>query len=657
MPPRSLPTRTLREHPDIDQLKRQAQELLAAFHAGQPEITAEVTAHYRAADPATFALHDAQLVIARAYGFESWPKLKAYVDGVTVAGLADAVRAGDITKVRAMLAARPELVHMDMSEHNEHRSLHYAVLERNAAMVRVLMEHGADPHKGIWPHRYATSALTIASERGYEEIVAIIKEALEHRKAEETARNRAANPPNLDMNSALIKRLIPAMIEPNGESTLISCLEEEPRLIHAHKGDGWTMLHQASLMLFLDVARWLIDHDADVNAYEPSLWTPLELVGRYRKTFTPEKAEAMKQLLVSHGAKMTAGAAIVHRDADWLRARHAEGTLTNPPGPYGLVTRAVIADRPDMLNVLLDLGFDPDERGRSEALDEVLYSWGEPLRSAVRGGRPALAEILLKRGADPNPSIYAATTPMFEAYARGDRDMIALLERHGGFADALVAGSFGLTEPARQMLADEAAGRLRPRTAPEGISVAERLLDSGASGGHIDIVRLALDHLDWPPNDERWHWNLMRPLGAHPENDRDRYLKCFELMVERAGANAPGPYGRTILHDVCAAWPTTSTANEPLRLAMILRFATILLDAGAQLDIRDDLLKSTPLGWACRWGRVDLVRLFLNRGTDPTEADAEPWATPRAWAEKMKHDAVVAVLRDYALHSDKSRSG
>jgi ankyrin repeat protein len=642
---RSLPTRTLREHPDLDQLKRQAKELLAAFRAGQPEITAEVTTHYRAADSATFALHDAQVVIARAYGFESWPKLKAYVDGVTVAGLADAVRAGDITKVRAMLAARPELVHMDMSEHNEHRALHYAVLERNEAMVRVLMEHGGDPHKGIWPHRYATSALTIASDRGYDEIVAIIKEALEHRKAEEAARvNRATNPPNLDMNSALIKRLIPAMIEPNGESTLISCLEEEPRLIHAHKGDGWTMLHQASLMLFLDVARWLIDHGADVNAYEPSLWTPLELVGRYRKTFTPEKAEAMKQLLVSHGAKMTAGAAIVHRDADWLRARHAEGALTNPPGPYGLVTRAVIADRPDMLNVLLDLGFDPDERGRSEALDEVLYSWGEPLRTAVRSGNQALAEILLTRGADPNPSIYAATTPMLEAYAHDNREMIALLERHGGFADALVVGSFGLIDPARQMLADEAAGRLRPRSTPEGIPVAARLLDSAAGGGHVDVVRLALEHLDWAPNDQRWHWNLMRPLGAHPENDQDRFLKCFELMVDRAGPNAPGPYGRTILHDVCAGWPHTSAADEPLRLAIIPRFATILLDAGAQLDIRDNLLKSTPLGWAYRWGRLELVKLFLGRGADPTEPDAEPWATPLAWARKINHPHVLALL-------------
>ncbi len=70
----------------------------------------------------------------------------------------------------------------------------------------------------------------------------------------------------------------------------------------------------------------------------------------------------------------------------------------------------------------------------------------------------------------------------------------------------------------------------------------------------------------------------------------------------------------------------------------------------ASTDIRDDLLKSTPLGWACRWGRVDLVKLLLERGADPVEADAEAWATPRAWAEKMKHDKVLAVLNgDIAL--------
>jgi ankyrin repeat protein len=74
-------------------------------------------------------------------------------------------------------------------------------------------------------------------------------------------------------------------------------------------------------------------------------------------------------------------------------------------------------------------------------------------------------------------------------------------------------------------------------------------------------------------------------------------------------------------------------------------FATLLLDAGARTDTRDDLLKSTPLGWACRWGHVEIARLLLERGADPAEPDADEWATPRAWAEKMRHAEISELLR------------
>jgi hypothetical protein len=39
------------------------------------------------------------------------------------------------------------------------------------------------------------------------------------------------------------------------------------------------------------------------------------------------------------------------------------------------------------------------------------------------------------------------------------------------------------------------------------------------------------------------------------------------------------------------------------------------------------------------------VRLFLERGADPLEKDAEAWATPLAWAEKKGHHAVLTVLQ------------
>jgi hypothetical protein len=47
--------------------------------------------------------------------------------------------------------------------------------------------------------------------------------------------------------------------------------------------------------------------------------------------------------------------------------------------------------------------------------------------------------------------------------------------------------------------------------------------------------------------------------------------------------------------------------------------AAILLNAGARTSVRHELLNSTPLGWACRWGRAEVVRLLLEHGTDPFE--------------------------------------
>jgi hypothetical protein len=121
---------------------------------------------------------------------------------------------------------------------------------------------------------------------------------------------------------------------------------------------------------------------------------------------------------------------------------------------------------------------------------------------------------------------------------------------------------------------------------------------------------------------------------------------CFRLILERCDPNSRGrhgddtPLGVTILHSIAGSRDHV-TADE--RLA----FATMLLDAGARLDVRDDVLKSTPLGWACRWGRVELVRLYLARGADPVEADAEPWATPLARADKKGHQPIVELLQEH----------
>ena len=50
-----LPIRRMRQHPDLEQLKRQSKELLAAFRAADAAAINEVTACYDDPQLATFA--------------------------------------------------------------------------------------------------------------------------------------------------------------------------------------------------------------------------------------------------------------------------------------------------------------------------------------------------------------------------------------------------------------------------------------------------------------------------------------------------------------------------------------------------------------------------------------------------------------------------
>jgi ankyrin repeat protein len=622
----SLPTRAFREHTDLNQLKRQAKELLQAFRDGETAAIDEVNAHYRGADAGTFALHDAQLVLARAYGFASWPKLKAYVDGITAKQLVEAVRARDLRQVQAMLCARPELVDMDMGE-DEHRAIHFAVLDRSPEMTRVLMQHGADARKGIHPHRDATGALTLASERGYDEIVAIIREEEQRRREAHAGRSVAAAP----------ESLFRAETWESGQA--IEILRADPALARSASPEGWTPLHAAASVLDESGLVWLLDHGADPNRLAKGRWTPMEMAASgkgWGETGSPAKFARVATLLLRYGAELSAIGAVALGDSDWIRTHHRAGRLTNPTtsdifvGGGGLLSIAVWHDRPEMLELLLDLGLDPNERMRVGGMDEIIYTGGGPLYCCVTQGKRKMAEMLLARGADPNACVYASGSPLFRAYSRDDRDFVKLLEQHGGFLDAVSVGYACQTEAARQLLADESAGRLRQGAASPGKTVAEDLLWSAAGGGDPETVRMALDRIDWPREDSRWLWPLWQAFTC--DGGIERGLACFRLLLDRADPNQSDG-GRTILHTVLARGEVEH-----------LPYAEMLLDRGARMDIRDELLQSTALGWACRWGRVHFVKLLLERGADPVETQAEPWATPKAWAQKMRHQDVLQVL-------------
>jgi ankyrin repeat protein len=618
------PTRRLPRQPNLEQLRNQARELLRHYLANQPAAVAEVHRFERHPDPSSFALHDAQRVLARAYGYESWAKLKAFVDGVTVARFAEAAQTGDLPRVRRMLSARPELAAKDLAANDEHRALHFAVLRRDIPMVRLLMRAGADARKGIWPHREPTSPLTLALDRDYQDVAAAIEEE------EARLRQVQLSCPNPTVLPAVDR--ISAAIQRGDTAAAIELLAADPALVHACDRKGATPLHHAAGAADVTLVAWLLARHAHPNKKDVASLTPLDyaaLSADPRNTIATRFPE-IAHLLLEHGAEWTMPAAValadaprirayIETDPDWLRRIDQDG---------GLLTLAVKHRRLDIVRLLLDLGADPDERIVLRELEEPTESWGMPLWYAALAGTADIAELLLDRGADPNANVYASGWPLRNAWHQPDQAVKRLLLARGAKPQPYMIAEMHDVEEAARMLA-----------ANPSEEVARELVWSAADHGCDAIVELALAHLSWPPADPRWHWVIIQPIrGAGPDSAQNEgHFRSMAALLRHGLDPNVQRFGATPLHFAAGHHGAVSDHDRA-------RFASMLLDHGARLDLRDHLLESTPLGWACRWGRVKLAELLLARGAPADEPDAAPWAAPAAWARKKKHEAVLALL-------------
>ncbi|WP_323097755.1 ankyrin repeat domain-containing protein [Intrasporangium sp. YIM S08009] len=73
---------SLPANPDLERFRRDARRLQKAVRSARPDALEHAARHRPGGapdDPAAFALADAQLVLARTYGFASWPRLRAYL--------------------------------------------------------------------------------------------------------------------------------------------------------------------------------------------------------------------------------------------------------------------------------------------------------------------------------------------------------------------------------------------------------------------------------------------------------------------------------------------------------------------------------------------------------------------------------------------------
>ncbi len=148
--------------PSLEWLRKTAKDRLQALRVGRPGAT----------------LAQAQLDLARQYGFASWRALKAHVDGLAtarvgagdgaVARFLERVGTGDLGAVRDALIADPDIVHA-IGPHpfwgGRPQALHVAVESRHREIFDLLLEAGADPsgRNGEYDH---WSPLALAIDRG-----------------------------------------------------------------------------------------------------------------------------------------------------------------------------------------------------------------------------------------------------------------------------------------------------------------------------------------------------------------------------------------------------------------------------------------------------------------------------------------------------------
>src|SRR6516165_9549200 len=105
-------SRELPAKPNLEHLKKQAKQLLHDFEQSRPDAVERFRTFGSSSTAATAKLADAQHVVARDYGFASWPKLKEHVDSLTLTPaeqLAAAVRASNAHRVEQVLEDHPEL--------------------------------------------------------------------------------------------------------------------------------------------------------------------------------------------------------------------------------------------------------------------------------------------------------------------------------------------------------------------------------------------------------------------------------------------------------------------------------------------------------------------------------------------------------------------
>ena len=153
-----MSTRELPAHPNLEHLKKQASTLLRQGLANNAGATTRFAAFGITSEEPKLA--DALHVIAREYGFDTWPVLKLHVQAASedpVEALTAAAKANSASLVRQVLTRHPSLksrINEPLPNYGfDAPALIAAVIHNNREMIDILLDAGANLAEPVLPAR------------------------------------------------------------------------------------------------------------------------------------------------------------------------------------------------------------------------------------------------------------------------------------------------------------------------------------------------------------------------------------------------------------------------------------------------------------------------------------------------------------------------
>jgi ankyrin repeat protein len=400
---RPLPSRA-----DLAQQKKQAKELLQSFKSGDAEARARVRTVLP--DKQKIALADAQLVLAREYGFSSWAALKQHIESSAEATTSPEERMHhafsrhDANAVRTLFGEYPELRKRINEPLFAFDSPAIVAFAGDPAMVEVLLEFGADPNRRSDWWAGGFHALYSATGAAADRLIAA------------GAVPDACAAAHLDRPDLLARMIA-----------------DDPARVHERGGDGQTPLHFATSRRVIDL---LLTAGADIDARcvdhrsTAAEWMLDQKrgVGRFDMArYLVERGASVDIFLAAALGLTDRVGAMLHANPTLLDLRTGRGDYgEQPPSSYHIYMWT-IGDSRSPLDVAAQ--FEQQETVRT------MLEFASPLQrflQVCRRGDEAQARLMLRE----HPGIIESMTPddhraISDAAWNGDARAVALMSDIG----------------------------------------------------------------------------------------------------------------------------------------------------------------------------------------------------------------------------------